>query len=111
MRGVAVLIVYLLGLGAIVSFGIAGLMALHSPATSTSSAPATAVAPHKEWVAKPARQTTQKDSQSNQKRKTVKVTRKRTKEVPTISSSGSDAYGSANEPRPFYPNPFRFFGH
>jgi len=111
MRGVAVLIVYLLGLGAIVSFGIAGLMVLHSSTTSMSSAPATAVTPHKGWVAKPVRQTTQKDAQSNQKRKTVKATRKRIKEEPTISSSGLDAYGYANEPRPFYPNPFRFFGH
>ena len=30
MRGLAVLIVYMLGLGAIISFGIAGLMALQS---------------------------------------------------------------------------------
>ena len=31
MRGAAVVIFYLLGLGAIISFGIAGLMALQSP--------------------------------------------------------------------------------
>ena len=31
MRGVAALIFYMLGLGAVVSFGIAGLMALQSP--------------------------------------------------------------------------------
>jgi hypothetical protein len=38
MRGAAVLIAYLLGLGAIISFGIAGLMALQSPtAIRTSS--------------------------------------------------------------------------
>ena len=32
MRGVSLLIAYLLALGAIISFGIAGLMALQSPA-------------------------------------------------------------------------------
>ena len=110
MRGVAVLIVYLLGLGAIVSFGIAGLMALQSSTKPTPSAPVAAVAPHKERAAKPVKQTTQKDAQSNQKRKTVNATRKRIEEAPTVPSSGLDAYGSADEPRRFYLNPFRFFG-
>ena len=45
MRGVSVLIMYLLGLGAIISFGIAGLMALQSPIKQTPSAPAAAVSP------------------------------------------------------------------
>ncbi|MGB6586210.1 MAG: hypothetical protein WBE93_09655 [Pseudolabrys sp.] len=107
MRGVAALIFYMLGLGAVVSFGIAGLMALQSP---TVPAPVTAATPHKERVAKPVKETTQKDAQSNQKRKTVNATRKRREEAPTISSSGLDAYGSANEPRSFYQYPFRFFG-
>ena len=83
--------------------------ALQSPTIPTPSAPAAAVAPHKERVAKPVKQTTQKDAQSNQKRKTVNATRKRREEAPT-SSSGFDAYGSADEQRHFYQYPFRFFG-
>jgi hypothetical protein len=44
MRGLAVLIVYMLGLGAIICFGIAGLMALQSStdAIRTSSCGRTA---------------------------------------------------------------------
>jgi hypothetical protein len=110
MRGVAALIFYMLGLGAVVSFGIAGLMALQSPTVPTPSAPVTATTPHKERVAKPVKEITQKDAQSNQKRKTVNATRKRREEAPTNSSSGLDAYGSANEPPRFYQYPFRFFG-
>jgi len=109
MRGVAVLVFYVLGLGAIISFGIAGLMAIQSPTKQTSSAPVAAVAPQKERAAKPVRQTTQKDAQSNQKRKSENATRKRMEEAPTIPSSGLDAYGSADEPRRQL-NPFRFFG-
>ena len=109
MRGVAALIFYMLGLGAVVSFGIAGLMALQSSTNPTPPAPVAAVAPHKERVAKPVKQTTQKDAQSNQKRKTVNAARKRIEEAPT-SSSGLDAYGSADEHRSFYQYPFRFFG-
>ena len=109
MRGVSVLIMYLLGLGAIISFGIAGLMALQSPIKQTPSVPAAAVSPHKERAAKPVKQTTRKDAQSNQKRKTVNTTRKRM-EKPTVPSSGLDAYGSADEPHRFYLNSFRFFG-
>jgi hypothetical protein len=108
MRGVSLLIAYLLALGAIISFGIAGLMALQSPAKPTPSAPAVAVAPHKERAAKPAKQTTQKDAQSNQKRKAVQATRKRREEAPTISPSGLDAFAYANEHRRFY-SPF-FWG-
>ena len=110
MRGVALLIVYLFGLGAIISFGIAGLMALQSSTKPTPSAPVAAAAPHNERVAKPSKQTTQKDAQSNQKRKTVNATRKRREEPPTISSSGLDAYGYANESPRFHQYPFRFFG-
>jgi hypothetical protein len=105
MRGVAVLIAYLLGLGAIISFGIAGLMALQS---STKPTPSVATAPPTERVAKPGKQTTQKDAQSNQKRKTVNTTRKRREEAPTTSPSGLDAYGYADEQRRFY-SPF-FWG-
>jgi hypothetical protein len=107
MRGVALLIAYLFGLGAIISFGIAGLMALQSSTKPTPSAPV-ATAPPTERVAKPGKQTTQKDSQSNQKRKTVNTTRKRREEAPTSSPSGLDAYGYANEHRRFY-SPF-FWG-
>jgi hypothetical protein len=110
MRGLSVLIAYLLALGAIISFCIAGLMALQSPSKPTPSAPVVAVAPHKERAAKPVKQTTQKDAQSNQKRKTVNATRKRIEEARTVPSSGLDAYGSADERRRFYLNPFRFFG-
>jgi hypothetical protein len=105
MRGVAVLIAYLLGLGAIISFGIAGLMALQS---STKPTPSVATAPPTERIAKPGKQTTQKDAQSNQKRKTVNTTRKRREEAPTTSPSGLDTYGYANEHRRFY-SPF-FWG-
>jgi hypothetical protein len=110
MRGVAVLVFYLLGLGALISFGIACLMALQSPTKPTPSAPVAAVTPHKERAATPVKQTTQKDAQSNQKRKTEHATRKRREETPTSSPSGLNAYGSADEPHRFYLNPFRFFG-
>ena len=110
MRGVSVLIAYLLVLGAIITFGIASLMALQPSTKPTPSASAAAVA-HKEQAAQPVKQTTQKDAQPNQKRKTVKATRKRMEEAPSVNcSSGLDAYGSADKPRHFYPNPFRFFG-
>jgi len=110
MRGVAALFAYLLGLGAIISFGIAGLMALQSSTKPTPTAPIAAVGPHQEQVAKPVKQTTQKDAQSNQKRKTVNATRKGMEKAPTVPSSGLDGYGSADEPHRFYLNPFRFFG-
>src|SRR5262245_52715823 len=106
MRGVSLLIAYLLALGAIISFGIAGLMALQSPAKPTPSAPAAAVAPHKERAAMPVKQTMQKDAQSNQKRKTINSTLKRMEGRATVPSSGLDAYGSTDEPRHFYLNPF-----
>jgi hypothetical protein len=104
MRGVALLIAYLFGLGAIISFGIAGLMALQSSTKPTPSAPV-ATAPPTERVAKSGKQTT---AQSNQKRKTVNTTRKRREEAPTTSPSGLDAFGYANEHRRFY-SPF-FWG-
>src|SRR6516165_9216399 len=109
MRGISVLIAYLLVLGAIITFGIASLMALQPSTKPTPSASAAAVA-HKEQAAQPDKQTTQKDVQPNHKRKTVKATRKRMEEATTNRSSGLDAYGSADKPRHFYPNPFRFFG-
>jgi hypothetical protein len=108
MRGVALLIVYLLGLGAIVSFGIAGLMALQSSTKPTPSAASVAATSQAERLAKPIKQKTvdQKDAQPRQKRK---VTHKRKEEAPSYSS-GIDAYGYAQEPRRFYNHPFQFFG-
>jgi len=110
MRGVSLLIAYLIALGAIISFGIAGLMALQSPAKPRPAAPEAAIAPHKERAAKTIKQPMQKNVQSNQKRKTMSATPKRMEGAPTGPSSGLDAYGSTNEPRHFYLNPFRFFG-
>src|SRR5262249_4540667 len=106
----ALLIAYLFGLGAIISFGIAGLMALQSSTKPTPSAPVAAAAPHKGPVANPSKQTTQKDAQSHQKPKTVNATCTRREELQTISSSGLDAYGYANESPRFHQYPFRFFG-
>ena len=97
MRGFAVVLGYLVGLAAIV---------LQSPIKPMPTAPIAASAPQKEPVAKPIKQTTQKDGQSNQKRKTVRATRKRIEDIP---SSGSNAYGYANEPRRFYQYPSPFF--
>ena len=106
MRGVALLIFYLLGLGAIVSFGIAGLMALQSTTKPTPSAASVATTSQVERLARPNKQKTvdQKDVQPRQKRK---VTHKRKEEAPSYSS-GIDAY--AQEPRRFYNHPFQFFG-
>jgi len=106
MRGLAVVLGYLVGLSAIVSIGIVGVMALQSSVKPTPSAPIAAAAPQKERVAKPVKQTTQKDARSNQKRKTVHATRKRIEEIP---SSGFSAYGYANEPRRYYQYPSPFF--
>jgi hypothetical protein len=100
MRGVALLIAYLLGLGAIVSFGIAGLMALQSTTKPTPSAASVAATSQVERLARDQA----KDPQARQKRK---VTHKRKEEAPSYSS-GIDAY--AQEPRRFYNQPFRFFG-
>src|ERR1044071_5676891 len=108
MRGAALLLAYLLGLGAIISFGIAGLMALQSSNKPTPLAASVAATSQAESLAKPIKQKTveQKDAQPRQKRK---VTHKRKEEAPS-SSSGFDAYGYAREPRRFYNHPFQFFG-
>lgn len=108
MRGVAALIAYLLGLGAIISFGIAGLLALQAPTKPTPSSASVAATSQAERLAKPTKQTAvdQKDGQARQKRK---ATHKRKEEAPSYSS-GFDAYGYADEPRRFYNHPFRFFG-
>ena len=108
MRGVAVLLGYLLGIGAMVSLGLIGLTALQSSTTPTPPAPVAA----KERLAKPVKQTAvaQKDPHANQKRKTVHATRKRTEDAPTFAASGFNAYGYAQEPRRAYGYPSAFFG-
>jgi hypothetical protein len=109
MRGVSLLIAYLIALGAIISFGAAGLMALQSPEPRPAT-PETAIAPYNERAAKTIRQPVQKNAQSNQKRKTANTMPKRLEGAPNSPSSGRDAYGSASEPHHLYLNPFRFFG-
>ena len=115
MRGFAGLLAYLVGVSAIISIGVVGLMALQPPIERTSSAPTVAVESHKERLAKPVKQTIvgQKKAHSNheprlQKHQTVHVTRKQPHEAPTIAAG--DAYGYAQEPRRIDPNLFPFFG-
>jgi hypothetical protein len=112
MRGIAVLLAYVVGLGAVLSVGVIGVMALHSSTKSMPFAQPVAAASQKERVAKPAKiaaTVPQKEAQSNQKRKVAHVTRKRKEEAPSFSS-GFNAYGYAQEPRRFYQYPAQFFG-
>ena len=110
MRGFAGLLAYLVGVSAIISIGVLGLMALQPPIERTPSAPTVAVESHKERLAKPVKQTIvdQKKAHSNQKHQTVHVTRKQPREAPTIAAS--DAYGYAQEPRRIDQNLFPIFG-
>ena len=110
MRFFAGLLAYLVGVSAVISIGIAGLMALQSPIERTPSAPIVAVESHKERLAMPVNQTIagQKKARSNQKYQTVHITRKQPRETPTIAAG--DAYGYAQEPRRFDLNLFPFFG-
>ena len=109
MRFFAGLLAYLVGVSAVISIGIVGLMALQS-ANRTPSAPIVAVESHKERLAKPVNQTIagQKKARSNQKYQTVHITRKQPREAPAIAAG--DAYGYAQEPRRIDPNLFPFFG-
>lgn len=110
MRGIAVLLGYLVGLSALVSVGVIGVMALHSSTRSTPSAQPVAAASQEARLAKPVKQAAkapQKETQP-QKRKAAHVTRKRKEEAPTFSS-GFDAYGFAPQPRSFYQYPTQFF--
>jgi hypothetical protein len=112
MRSFASLLTYLVGVSAIISIGVAGLMALQSPIERTPSVPTVAVESHTERLAKPVKQTivSQKKARPNQKHKMVHVTPKRTPEAPTIAAD--DAYGYAQEPRRrIDPNLFSIFGH
>ena len=108
MRSFAGLLAYLVGVSAVISIGIVGLMALQS-ASRTPSTPIVAVA-QKERLAKPVKQTIvgQKKARPDQKHKMVHVTRKQPREAPTIAAG--DAYGYAQEPRRIDPNLFPIFG-
>ena len=110
MRGFAVLLAYCVGLSAVISIGIVGLMAMQSPIERTPSAPTVAVESQKERLAKPVKQTigTQKKARPDQKHKMVHVNRKQPREAPTIGAG--DAYGYAQEPRRIDQNLFPIFG-
>ena len=110
VRGFASLLAYFVGVSAIISIGIAGLIALQSPVERTPSAPTVAVKSHTERLAKPVKQTivAQKTAHPNQKHKIVHVTPKHTHEAPAIAAG--DAYGYAQEPRRLNPNLFPIFG-
>ena len=108
MRGLAVLLAYVVGLSAVVGIGIMGVVALSKSMPPAQPVPATS---HKERFAKPIMQTTtaQKEAQP-QKRKTAHVTRKRKEEAPTINASAFNAYGYAPASHRMYQYPFQFFG-
>lgn len=110
MRGFAGLLAYLVGVSAIVSVGIAGLMALQSPTEPKPSVPIVAAESHKVRLAKPVKQTIvdQKKASPEQKHKIAHVTHKRPHEAPTVAAD--DAYGYAPEPRRLDLNLFPFFG-
>ena len=110
MRGLAVLLAYVVGLSAVVGIGIMGVMALQS-VPQAPSAPSAASASHKERLAKPVKQTTVAEKEAQpQKRRVAHVTRKRKEEAPTMDQSGLNAYGYAPAPRRYYQYPFQFFG-
>jgi hypothetical protein len=111
MRSFAGLLAYLVGVSAILSIGIVGLIALQSPTERTPSPPTVAAASHKERLAKPIKKPIddQKTAHRNQKHKTLHVTRKQPHESPSIDA-GLNAYGYADEPRRVDPNLYPFFG-
>ena len=110
MRGFASLLAYLVGVSAIVSIGVAGLMALQLPIERTPSAPSVAVESHAERLAKPVKQTivAEKKARPDQKHKIVHASPKRTREAPAVAAD--DAYGYAQEPRRLDSNLFHIFG-
>jgi hypothetical protein len=110
MRSFAGLLAYLVGVLAVVSIGIAGLMALQSPSARTPSAPIASAASHNEYFATTTRQkiAAQKKARPDHKRKIVHVTRERTHEAPSTNEA---SYGYAQEPRRrIDPNLFSIFG-
>ena len=112
MRGFASLLAYFVGVSAIISIGVAGLIALQSPPIErTPSAPTIAVESHTERPAKPTTPTivAKKKARPDQKHKMVHITPKHTHEPSTIAAG--DAYGYAQEPRRLNSNLFPIFGH
>jgi hypothetical protein len=110
MRGFAGLLAYLVGVSAIISIGIAALMALQSPGAQTPSAPIASAASHNENPATPTKQTiaAQKKARPDHKHKIVHVPRERTHEPPSTNEA---SYGYAQEPRRrIDPNLFSIFG-
>jgi threonine dehydrogenase-like Zn-dependent dehydrogenase len=125
MRFFAGLLGYLVGVSAVISIGIVGLMALQ-PANRTPSAPIVAAA-QKERLAKPVKQkiVDDKKAQPDQKHKVVQVTGKKVRPNPThkmvqdthkpmheapTTVADQNAYGYAQEPRRIDPNLFSIFG-
>jgi hypothetical protein len=111
VRGFASLLAYLVGVSAIISIGLAGLMALQLPIERPPSAPNVAVkSQHTERFAKPIEQTivAKKAARPDQKKKMVHLAPKRKDEMPTVASG--DAYGYAQELRRLNSNLFPFFG-
>lgn len=107
MRGFASLLAYVVGVSAIVGFGIVGLMAQQAPTERTPSSPSVAAT---ESLAKPVKRPVddKKTAHRNQTHKKVHATRKQ-HEAPSIDA-GRNAYGYAEEPRRIDPNRFLFFG-
>ena len=110
MRGFANLLAYLVAVLAIISVGIAGLVALQSSTEPTPSVPTMAAESHKEPLTKPNKRTTidEKKTSPEQKHKIARVTHKHPHEAPTVAAD--DAYGYAPEPRRINPNLFPLFG-
>jgi hypothetical protein len=110
MRGFAGLIAYLVGVSAIITVGIAGLMALQSPSARTPSAPIASAVSHNEYLGTGTQQTiaAQKKARPDRKHKIVHVTRERTHEAPSTNEA---SYGYAQEPRRrIDPSLFSIFG-
>ena len=110
MRGFAGLLAYLVVVSAIISIGIAGLMALQSPIARTPSAPIASAASQNEHLAPAIKQAiaVQKKARPDHKHKIVHVLRERTHEAPTTNEP---SYGYAQEPRRrIDPNLFSIFG-
>ena len=72
MRGIAVLLAYLVGLSALLSVGVIGVMAFHSSTKPIPPAQPVVTASQKERLAKPAKQTTtvtQKEARPQKRKK------------------------------------------
>ena len=111
MRWFAYFLAYVIGVSAVISLFIISLMALGSSIQQTPSAPIIAVTSKKQPLDTLAKQTNVSHNQerTNQKHKTARVIRKRTRDVPT-AVEGHEAYGYAAEPRRIDQNLFSIFG-